>query len=206
MFLCCHSLAVSVKMNILLFAPGLLLLLISKFGIYKTPIYLAICAALQVHSPNHIIIFLHSSYFRCVQVLLGVPFLLVNPVGYMMRSFDVGRQFMFKWTVNWRFLGPELFASRYFHIALLLLHLAVLALFFFTRWKKSVTSSLSNVNCKDLIFCMFCRTVWRAKLLLFSPKQLSPEIDDLKTNCILRNSPHQRSCSPVNSHNFVKCP
>ena len=42
------SYAVSIKMNILLFAPGLLLLLIKRFGIWGTIPKLAICAAVQV--------------------------------------------------------------------------------------------------------------------------------------------------------------
>ena len=70
------------------------------------------------------------------QLLLGLPFLLVNPLGYVMRSFDVGRQFLFKWTVNWRFLGPELFVNRQFHAALLALHVIALLVFYVTRWKK----------------------------------------------------------------------
>ena len=100
-------------MNILLFAPGLLLLLISKFGISKTPVYLSICAVIQVSRLFENIILNHFEGYNdsfLFQVLLGLPFLLVNPVAYMTRSFDVGRQFMFKWTVNWRFLGAELFS------------------------------------------------------------------------------------------------
>lgn len=42
------SLAVSVKMNVLLFAPGLLFLLLTQFGFRGALPKLAICAALQV--------------------------------------------------------------------------------------------------------------------------------------------------------------
>ena len=42
------SLAVSVKMNVLLFAPGLLFLLLSEFGLIKTIPKLTLCAAIQV--------------------------------------------------------------------------------------------------------------------------------------------------------------
>lgn len=42
------SLAVGVKMNILLFAPGLLLLLLQANGIAGTAICLSICAGVQV--------------------------------------------------------------------------------------------------------------------------------------------------------------
>ncbi|NXD86834.1 ALG3 mannosyltransferase, partial [Halcyon senegalensis] len=117
------SLAVSVKMNILLFAPGLLFLLLQRFGLLGCIPKLCICAMLQV--------------------LLGLPFLLVNPVGYLTRSFDLGRQFQFKWTVNWRFLPEEVFQNRVFHITLLLAHLAGLGLFALHRWHRPKESILA---------------------------------------------------------------
>ncbi|KAM6389638.1 dol-P-Man:Man(5)GlcNAc(2)-PP-Dol alpha-1,3-mannosyltransferase isoform 2-T2 [Pluvialis apricaria] len=117
------SLAVSVKMNILLFAPGLLFLLLQRFGLLGCIPKLCICALLQV--------------------ILGLPFLLVNPVGYLTRSFDLGRQFQFKWTVNWRFLPEEVFQNRAFHATLLLAHLAGLGLFALHRWHRSKESILA---------------------------------------------------------------
>ena len=58
-----YSLAVSVKMNIFLFAPGLLLLLLLTFGFWRTIPPLAICGI--------------------VQLVLGAPFLLTYPVSYL---------------------------------------------------------------------------------------------------------------------------
>ncbi|XP_075794222.1 dol-P-Man:Man(5)GlcNAc(2)-PP-Dol alpha-1,3-mannosyltransferase isoform X3 [Pelodiscus sinensis] len=117
------SLAVSVKMNVLLFAPGLLFLLLWRFGLLGTIPKLSICALLQV--------------------ALGLPFLLANPVGYVTRSFDLGRQFLFKWTVNWRFLPEEVFQHRAFHLALLAAHLGALGLFALHRWHRSEENLLS---------------------------------------------------------------
>ncbi|XP_061878753.1 dol-P-Man:Man(5)GlcNAc(2)-PP-Dol alpha-1,3-mannosyltransferase [Entelurus aequoreus] len=111
-----YSLAVSVKMNVLLFAPGLLFLLLSEFGLIRMIPKLALCAN--------------------IQLLLGLPFLLENHVGYVSRAFDLGRQFMFKWTVNWRFLPEWLFLNRYFHFVLLAAHLLTLLLFALRRWKR----------------------------------------------------------------------
>uniref|UniRef100_A0A672FC12 Dol-P-Man:Man(5)GlcNAc(2)-PP-Dol alpha-1,3-mannosyltransferase n=1 Tax=Salarias fasciatus TaxID=181472 RepID=A0A672FC12_SALFA len=111
-----YSLAVSVKMNVLLFAPGLLFLLLTEFGLIRTIPKLLLCAG--------------------IQLLLGLPFLLDNPIGYVSRAFDLGRQFMFKWTVNWRFLPEWLFLSRYFHLLLLTAHLLTLLLFALRRWKR----------------------------------------------------------------------
>ncbi|XP_037695394.1 dol-P-Man:Man(5)GlcNAc(2)-PP-Dol alpha-1,3-mannosyltransferase isoform X2 [Choloepus didactylus] len=111
---CCFSLAVSVKMNVLLFAPGLLFLLLMQFGLRGALPKLGICAILQV--------------------MLGLPFLLENPVGYLSRSFDLGRQFLFCWTVNWRFLPETLFLHRAFHLALLAAHFTLLLAFALCRW------------------------------------------------------------------------
>ncbi|KAM4772629.1 dol-P-Man:Man(5)GlcNAc(2)-PP-Dol alpha-1,3-mannosyltransferase [Rhinophrynus dorsalis] len=112
-----YSLAVSVKMNVLLLAPGLLYLLLCRFGLLRSLPKLCICALLQV--------------------ILALPFLLENPTGYLIRSFDFGRQFLFQWTVNWRFLPESVFQHRAFHLALLFAHLSALLLFCLHRWPRS---------------------------------------------------------------------
>ena len=77
------SLAVSIKMNVLLFAPGLLLLLLqSSPSITETILCLGICAALQI--------------------VLGAPFLSTYPVSYIRKAFEFDRVFFYKWTVNWK--------------------------------------------------------------------------------------------------------
>lgn len=77
------SLAVSIKMNILLFAPGLLLLLLQhNSSLLGTIECLSICAM--------------------VQLLLGAPFLMTYPVSYIRKAFEFDRVFFFKWTVNWK--------------------------------------------------------------------------------------------------------
>lgn len=101
-----YSLAVSVKMNILLFAPALLVAYLCVLGLSKTLIQLSICAF--------------------VQLILGLPFLLKNPIAYIKSAFNLGRIFEFKWTVNWRFLSEEVFVHPYFHRSLLLLHVLML--------------------------------------------------------------------------------
>ncbi|GFS17911.1 Dol-P-Man:Man(5)GlcNAc(2)-PP-Dol alpha-1,3-mannosyltransferase [Elysia marginata] len=115
-----YSLGVSIKMNLLLFAPGLLFLLLVTQGIQGTLVHLTICAL--------------------PQLILALPFLLTNPVGYVVRSFDLGRQFFYKWTVNWRFLPQEVFLNRYFQATLLLAHILVLLAFFWRRWRPMFVS------------------------------------------------------------------
>lgn len=80
------SSGVSIKMNILLFAPGLLLLLLQyPNSIWDTIICLGICAT--------------------VQLLLGAPFLLSYPQSYIRKAFEFDRVFFYKWTVNWKVCG-----------------------------------------------------------------------------------------------------
>lgn len=120
------SFAVSVKMNIMLFAPGLLVLMLYETGLIKTIIQLMLCAL--------------------VQIVLAVPFLLENPSGYLMRAFDFGRQFTFKWTVNWRFLPEDLFLNPYFHILLLMAHLITLLCFASLKWRTSFPSLFKLID------------------------------------------------------------
>ena len=69
-----------------------------------------------------------------VQVAIAVPFLTTNILGYFSRAFELSRVFLFKWTVNWRFVGEEAFLSPAFAIGLLGLHATVLGVFALTRW------------------------------------------------------------------------
>jgi alpha-1,3-mannosyltransferase len=102
----CFTLAVSVKMNVLLFAPALLLLLWRRFGFIRALGELFICAF--------------------VQVALAVPFLAVAPQNYMRGAFNFGRQFFYKWTVNLRFLSEARFLSSQLAVALLVAHVVTL--------------------------------------------------------------------------------
>jgi alpha-1,3-mannosyltransferase len=78
-----YSMAVSIKMNVLLFAPGLLLLLLqSQSNLLGTIQCLSICAI--------------------VQVMIGWPFLVTYPIAYIRKSFELDRVFMHQWTVNWK--------------------------------------------------------------------------------------------------------
>ncbi|GLV37068.1 ALG3 alpha-13- mannosyltransferase [Carabus blaptoides fortunei] len=114
-----YTLAVSVKMNILLYAPCLLLAYITSLGIRKTICHLALCG--------------------CVQLLLAAPFLYTNALAYLQASFDIGRVFEHRWTVNYRFFERILFENRTFHAALLVLHVTLLLAFApkFYRYLKS---------------------------------------------------------------------
>ncbi|XXQ35147.1 Dol-P-Man:Man(5)GlcNAc(2)-PP-Dol alpha-1,3-mannosyltransferase [Plasmodiophora brassicae] len=110
------SLAVSVKMNILLFAPALLIILLYHFPGGRTAPYLALCAA--------------------VQLLIGLPFLLEFPVSYVRKAFEFDRQFFFKWSVNFQFFAEGTFLSKGLAVTLLLGHVSTLALFTRQHWVR----------------------------------------------------------------------
>ena len=63
---------------------------------------------------------------------------------YLSRAFDFSRAFLFKWTVNWRFVGEEVFLSKGFSLALLSAHVLLLTLFVTTRWLAPSKQSLST--------------------------------------------------------------
>eukprot|EP00945_MAST-04E_sp_MAST-4E-sp1_P007942 g7942.t1 len=108
------SLAVSVKMNVLLFAPALFLLLVRHGGLFSALCKIAVCAV--------------------IQVALGMPFMMTDFWAYMNGSFEFGRVFKYKWTVNWKFLPEDIFVSKPLALGLLALHLSTLWFFANRRW------------------------------------------------------------------------
>lgn len=131
-----YSLAVSVKMNILLYAPCLLVAYLTNLSYRESFLNLFICGL--------------------VQLVLALPFLYANPLGYLQGSFDLGRVFDHKWTVNYRFLPQEIFEHQYFHVGLLVSHVAVLVVFlpalrrFLSSFAKlTVVSNAFNSQCDE---------------------------------------------------------
>jgi alpha-1,3-mannosyltransferase len=108
------SFALSVKMNILLYLPGILVITFKTIGLAETGIHLWAIAT--------------------IQVWLGLPFIFPHPRSYFSNAFDFSRQFLYKWTVNWRFVPEEVFLSKKFALSLLVGHLGVLMLFAIRRW------------------------------------------------------------------------
>lgn len=65
---------------------------------------------------------------------MAAPFLQENAQGYFTRAFEFTRQFLFLWTVNWRFIGEDIFLSRSFSVFLLITHGALLLVFLNFSW------------------------------------------------------------------------
>ncbi|KAF9153460.1 dolichyl-P-Man:Man(5)GlcNAc(2)-PP-dolichol alpha-1,3-mannosyltransferase [Linnemannia schmuckeri] len=111
------SLAVSIKMNILLFFPAFGFLLWQTQGIVGTLIQLTIMVL--------------------IQVLLSLPFTFHHPRSYLNKAFEFSRVFQYQWTVNWKFLEEEMFLSSGWAKCLLAGHFVVLFAFVFLRWSRA---------------------------------------------------------------------
>lgn len=77
---------------------------------------------------------------------MGYEFLGTNARSYLSKAFEFSRQFMFKWTVNWRFVGEDAFLSRPFSIALLTAHAVLLLAFLQTQWLKPAGISIFGIH------------------------------------------------------------
>ena len=133
---------VSLKMNVLLFAPGLLFLLIQD-SVRLTIPRLAICGV--------------------TQLILGAPFLLRHPISYLRKAFELDRQFFYKWTVNLKMLPENVFLSKEMAVFLLTLHLSLLVIYFvrLSRSAQPVTaeSILSTLFVSNFIGIACARTL-----------------------------------------------
>jgi alpha-1,3-mannosyltransferase len=112
-------------MNILLFAPALFLAYMATGGIIRAMKQVSVCALMQV--------------------IIGFPFLKTYPIEYLKGSFDIGRVFLFKWTVNWSFVPEEIFVHRGFHAVLLVMHVLVL-LYLAPKWWKMLKAYSKDGN------------------------------------------------------------
>lgn len=117
-----YSAALSVKMNILLYLPGVLLLLLLAKGPWALMGGISILVAFQG--------------------LVASPFLSSFPSEYLGRAFEFSRQFDMQWSVNYQFLSTDTFSDPRFHLILLFLHLALLLTFLLLQ--GSAGSSLSQ--------------------------------------------------------------
>ena len=132
-------------MNVILMAPAFAVLLLEARGFVGFVVSGMLAAA--------------------VQLALAWPFLQVNPVGYVKRSFDLGRVFLHEWTVNWKFLPEEAFQSKRLALVLLVLTLVTWLVFGHFRWARKrgglfqllrdSVSTRSRLTPEHVATCMF---------------------------------------------------
>lgn len=115
----CYSFAISIKMNALLYLPAYLIIL-------------------YFLNDENLVKSLGMIFFGVsVQVLMNIQFLNKGETirnNFFNGAFNFKRQFMYKWTINWKFLSEETFLDVRFHKVLLILHIIVLSLFIFKKW------------------------------------------------------------------------
>ena len=107
-----------------------------------------------------------------LQIVIAFPFLPTNPWGYLQRAFEFSRQFLFKWTVNWRFVGEDTFLSREFSITLLVGHISTLALFITTRWLRMTEKPMTELIGNALKFQEPCGKMQHAVSIRVSPNYI----------------------------------
>ena len=141
------SVALSVKMNILLFAPGLAVVLVMNTGWPKSMALGVLTVA--------------------IQAVLGGPFLLSHPQEYLNGAFELGRQFKYVWTVNWRLLPESIFLDRSFQLALLGGQLLTLVAFAHFKWlqpyggftalfsRASLSGPTASFSAREIVAILF---------------------------------------------------
>ena len=116
-------------MNILLFSPGYAFIFLVEVGLLQSIVY--------------------GSLAIIVQIALAIPFLNYSAVSYFTKAFEFSRQFLYVWTVNWKFVSEEQFGSSHFSILLLLAHtLTVFAFLAKISKQNHISFSLTSHNRK----------------------------------------------------------
>ncbi|GET93276.1 alpha-1,3-mannosyltransferase, putative [Leishmania tarentolae] len=110
----CYSFAVSIKMDILLFAPGMLYVMLRTLPFWRVVWNLFVCAALQV--------------------AVSLPFLVYDYRAYLAKSVKLDCGLIEQWPVNYRFLDADLVRRPEFGQALFAMTVATWILLWRTRW------------------------------------------------------------------------
>jgi ALG3 protein len=113
-------------MSVLLYLPAFLVVLVKQRGLATT---IRLCVVIL-----------------SVQALLAYPFLHEHPLPYLKNAYDFGRIFLYKWTVNWRFLSENTFLDPNFARALLVGHASVLIAFGLFRWCRAAGGPITILN------------------------------------------------------------
>lgn len=71
---------------------------------------------------------------------------------YLKQAFDLGRQFMYKWTVNWKFIPEQTFLSKPFSYTLLAAHAGILVAFLHFKWVRPSSTGLIHFVKKHFSF------------------------------------------------------
>lgn len=118
-----YTLSLSIKMNALLYAPAMALLLFQARG----PLGALWRLSALIFTP---------------QVVLALPFLIHAPRSYVARAFELSRVFLHKWSVNGAMLAERDFTSGKLAVFLLAAHLVALLALGQLRWTERMSLGL----------------------------------------------------------------
>ncbi len=121
-----YSAGVSVKMNVLLMAPSVMAVLLQSASVGDTVAGVVAGVLLQV--------------------LLAAPFLHAAPWSYVSRAFEFSRVFLHTWSVNLKFLPPEVFQSKPLAVLLLVAHVVLLGVLLTSKWFSSGAAVMHAVQ------------------------------------------------------------
>ncbi|KAK4047848.1 dolichyl-P-Man:Man(5)GlcNAc(2)-PP-dolichol alpha-1,3-mannosyltransferase [Microbotryomycetes sp. JL201] len=152
------SLALSVKMNLLLFLPGLVFVWTTSLGFIQ--------------------LLGHLTAVALVQLVVALPFASSSSglSTYFSTSFNFSREFLWEWTVNWRWLGQAAFESPELSGLLLIVHLIVL-IFFGSSWsdrsgkpvfdlvREAITKPFQAPLCQPLSADSLCVILFTSNLV-----------------------------------------
>lgn len=162
-----YSVAISIKMNALLYFPGIVIVAYFLCGenLFKLGIVLLV--------------------IPLVQVLMGWKFLLpfFNDEeasyirwNYISQAFNFNRKFLYEWTVNWKFFSEEFFLSDIFSNGLLIANASTLLFFIVTRFiSPKITGKSVSRLIKDAMVRPFNNTIHEDNLLIdyeYGPKMV----------------------------------
>ncbi|KAK5947527.1 dolichyl-P-Man:Man(5)GlcNAc(2)-PP-dolichol alpha-1,3-mannosyltransferase [Knufia obscura] len=119
------TLALNVKMTMLLPLPALGAILVQGAGTERAVFWGVVSAITTMGS--------------------AAPFMGTEeaPI-YFRQAFDLGRQFMYKWTVNWMFIPEEAFLSKQFAYTFLAAHASILLAFLHYKWVRPSSGGLPH--------------------------------------------------------------
>lgn len=134
------SAALSVKMNALLVLPGAAIAYYQKMR--------SVPRAITRLGPP----------FLALQMAAAYPFRDHLP-SYFSRAFEFSRQFLYQWTVNWKFVPEDVFLGKNFALTLLAVHISLLILFAIKQLAGESRGPLHLIACANLIGILCARSL-----------------------------------------------
>ncbi|CAK9440064.1 uncharacterized protein LODBEIA_P41640 [Lodderomyces beijingensis] len=159
-----YSLAISIKMNALLYLPGFVIVVyfLNDENLVKFLIVVAVIPVIQVVVGWKFLVPLyHDETAREIRW------------NYLTRAFDFNRKFLYEWTVNWRFVPEDIFSSDVFARVLLAGHVVVLLMFTFTRF---LNKRITGKSVSQVVLDAFKPYATMSPHNIFNNRQTAPQI------------------------------